>query len=194
MAAFIIASNKVLQALALRRPSNEQELLLVRGVGKGKTTLYGDAWLEIIAQFEAEQKQRTDHVLKPELGDQNVNEDLPRTKQEDDDPKRRKIVHVGCSKEILLPSDELPPVLSTGLSFQFSEANVINEPSALSQLEDPDKSDDGSVFGPPMELPSSPVLKRKRGIIALPLDADTQQSSTEGISQAAVHLSSCTLL
>jgi len=166
ISAFIIAPNKVLKALTLHRPSNEQELLLVPGVGKGKVARYGVAWLKIIVQFEAEEKQREDHEQKQRTSDKKEGDGLPHPISEDQDPKRRRIVHVDCSKEILIPSDKKLPSLSTGLSFQLGETNITDEPSLSSRPEDQNDSTDNpdgdSVFRPPMELPAAAVLKRKR--------------------------------
>ncbi|KAI8954932.1 hypothetical protein F4801DRAFT_530544 [Xylaria longipes] len=169
ISAFIIAHNTVLQSLTLHRPSNEQELLLVPGIGNGKAAQYGPAWLEIIADFERGQKQDDDHDRQQEASDRRQ-DGGPHPEFENRDQKRRKIVHVGRSKEILIPSDELP-VLSTGLSFQFGETSLAHEPSVLPrpQEQNDSDSDDESVFGPPMELPSPSVLKWKRDV-AVPSD------------------------
>ncbi|KAI3319312.1 hypothetical protein HD806DRAFT_509634 [Xylariaceae sp. AK1471] len=192
ISAFIIASNKVLQALALRRPSNEQELFLVPGVGKGKVAQYGVAWLEIIVHFEAEEKQRKDHEPKQEASDEKEGDDPPNPKLQDRDPKRRRIVRVGRSKEILIPSGKPLPSLSTGLSFQLGETNIADEPSLPSRPEDQndatDNSDGDSIFGPPMELPLPAVLKRKRDI-ALQSGPDGQQTPPQSVTQTPALIS-----
>lgn len=115
ISAFIVAYNTVLQDLTVHRPSNEQELLLIPGIGKGKAAEYGPSWLEIIATFQAEQK-------KEEEGDDGQ-------QQEDGEGpglKRREIDGVGCPGEILAPL--APPVLSTGISFQFGETSLTDKP------------------------------------------------------------------
>lgn len=47
--AFVVLSNKALQALCDAQPSNEQELLEVHGFGKAKVTQFGREFLEVIA-------------------------------------------------------------------------------------------------------------------------------------------------
>lgn len=155
VAAFIIAHNKLLQALTLHRPSNERELLFVPGVGKGKATQYGPAWLEIIAEFERNQKQDDAHDKQQETSDLRA-DGGPHPEFEDRDPKRRRIVRVGRSKEIIIPSNEPPANPSTGLSFQFGETSIAHKPSVLPQPEKQDNAtdnDDESAFGPPIEMP-----------------------------------------
>ncbi|TGJ85715.1 hypothetical protein E0Z10_g3076 [Xylaria hypoxylon] len=165
ISAYIIAHNTLLQALTLYRPSNEQELLLVPGVGKRKLEQYGSAWLEIIANFETEQKQGDGHDAKQGAGDQAEcgESDLGLG---DQDPKRRKFDHVDGSKEIVMLSDAPPTVLSTGVPFQSGETSLADNPSTLPRPEKQDDSkDDGAVFRPSMEPPSSLALKRKRDIV-----------------------------
>ncbi|KAI0187859.1 ribonuclease H-like domain-containing protein, partial [Xylaria flabelliformis] len=48
---YVIAPNKTLEDLALQRPSNKEELLLVHGIGEVKAAQFGPAWLDIIAEF-----------------------------------------------------------------------------------------------------------------------------------------------
>ncbi|KAI2613377.1 hypothetical protein GGR54DRAFT_615607 [Hypoxylon sp. NC1633] len=48
--AFVIASNKLLEALATDRPANKSQLLKVKGVGRSKEKMYGDEWLRLIAE------------------------------------------------------------------------------------------------------------------------------------------------
>ncbi len=48
--AYIVASNAVLQAIAIRRPTTAAELLAVDGIGPTKLELYGD---EILALLDA---------------------------------------------------------------------------------------------------------------------------------------------
>ncbi|KAI0474648.1 HRDC domain-containing protein [Xylaria cf. heliscus] len=57
VSSFTITRNATLQAMALHRPSNEQELLLISGIGKYKAAQYGPAWLEIIREFGKKQEQ-----------------------------------------------------------------------------------------------------------------------------------------
>ncbi|KAI1202749.1 hypothetical protein F5X97DRAFT_285565 [Nemania serpens] len=205
MAPFIIAHNTLLQALAFHRPSNEQELLLVPGVGKVKTAQYGPSWLEVIANFKAEQKEQGgDHNnVEIDVGDQEEGGDAQPEVQEPE-PKRRTIVRVGRSKEVLIPPGGSPVVLSPGLSFNFGEASLADQPS-IPIPPQPEKQADSkpdsnfnfgydfdfdfdfnfdaddfdSVFGPPMEMPSPATLKRKRDIVA-PADFTSQRDRSAG--------------
>ncbi|KAI0438262.1 hypothetical protein F4803DRAFT_104459 [Xylaria telfairii] len=187
ISAFIIAHNTLLQALTLHRPSNERELLLVPGVGKGKAAQYGPAWLEIITDFERSQQQEDAHDKQQETTDRGA-DGGPCPELEDRDPKRRRIVRVGRSKEIIIPSDEPPLTLSTGLSFQFGEASIAHKPSVLPQSKKQDDvsddDDDESAFGPPMEMPPSSALKRKRDI-AVPSDPKRRPSPPRSTTQTA---------
>ena len=49
MAAFIVASNAVLRALAEARPATLEELARVPGIGPTKLELYGDELLAVVA-------------------------------------------------------------------------------------------------------------------------------------------------
>ncbi|KAI0434959.1 hypothetical protein F5Y09DRAFT_294317 [Xylaria sp. FL1042] len=164
MSAFIIAHNTVLQALSIQRPSNEQELLRVPGIGKSKASQYGPSWLEIIANFEREQKQNGATNIDQEAGNQVVHGDS-HWGLEEPDSKRRKIVGAGCSKEILIPSDEPPAVVSNRKSFQFGKTSLDNNNPALHRPKKQcgsDDDDDDAAFVPPMQLPLSATRKRKR--------------------------------
>ncbi|KAI3338184.1 hypothetical protein F4824DRAFT_87533 [Ustulina deusta] len=186
---FIIAHNTLLQALAICRPSNMQELLLVPGVGKKKASEHGPSWLEIIANFEREQKQDGDCNTKQEA-DNHVEHGDFRMGLEDLDSKRRRIVRVGRSKEILMPSDEPPAAFRTGLSFQFGETSLANKPSALSRPEeqdDYDDDDDDTAFEPPMRPPSSAALKRKRDLTVQSNHGSQQQSPCQNAMQAPMY-------
>ncbi|KAI1751848.1 hypothetical protein F4782DRAFT_170100 [Xylaria castorea] len=187
ISAFIIAHNTALQALALHRPSNERELLLVPGIGKGKAAEYGPAWLEIIADFEREQKRDDDDDRQQEASEQA--EDGTHMEPEDRDPKRRRTIGVGRSKEMLISSDEPPAVLNTGLSFQFGETSLAQEPSVLPRPQEQDDSsdDDNLAFGPPMELPPPSVLKRKRDI-AVPPDPERRPNPLQSATQTAASI------
>ncbi len=52
--AYIVFSNAALQDMAVKRPHTMEEFLRVSGVGEVKATKYGDAFLEAIARYEAE--------------------------------------------------------------------------------------------------------------------------------------------
>ncbi|KAI1167026.1 hypothetical protein F5B18DRAFT_518707 [Nemania serpens] len=212
IAAFIIAHNTLLRGLAFHRPSNEQELLLVPGVGKVKAAQYGTSWLEIIAEFKAEQKEQggdhnNNNNIDQDVGDQEEGGDV-HLEVQDRGSKRRRIVRVDRSKEILIPPGETPAVLSTGLSFNFGEASLVDEPSPPPQPEkqadskphsnfnsdfdldvdldfDFDADDYDSIFGPPMEMPSPSTLKRKRDIVA-PADPKPQRDRSAGTAQMPI--------
>ncbi|KAI0976716.1 hypothetical protein F4678DRAFT_414278 [Xylaria arbuscula] len=168
ISAFIIAHNTLLQALATRRPSNNQELLRVPGVGKVKARDYGPSWLEIIVAFEKERKRDDDPDIKQEADNQTERGGvIPRSA--DKDPKRRRIVRVGRSMEIVMPSDKAPAVLSTCMSFHFGEITLVDKPAILPQTKEQDDSDDDdAAFGPPMQPPSPTALKRKRELTTMP--------------------------
>ncbi|KAI8629692.1 hypothetical protein F5Y19DRAFT_464395 [Xylariaceae sp. FL1651] len=158
---FVIAHNSVLEALTLHRPSNDQKLLLVPGIGKRKVAEYGPAWLEIIRTFEAEQKQCVDNEPTARKSDPSQHRS-DQIELEHNKSKRRRVVPGGSSEEILVPSGN-PPALSTGLSFQFSETTLnASEYLTPPQVKAYYDSDDDSAFGPPMELPPASLLKQKR--------------------------------
>jgi superfamily II DNA helicase RecQ len=46
--AYIVASNAVLRAIAIRRPSTARELATVDGIGPTKLELYGDEILAVL--------------------------------------------------------------------------------------------------------------------------------------------------
>ncbi|KAI1115718.1 hypothetical protein F5Y14DRAFT_449829 [Nemania sp. NC0429] len=218
-----IAHNRLLQALAFHRPANEQELFLVPGVGRIKAAEYGPSWLEIIAAFKAEQKgeggghnmkqgddenkngnNNVEHIAAYSDIEQSVNNQaesgdaLPVI--QDHPSKRRRIVRVGRSKEILIPPSETPAVLSTGLSFHFGETSLADRTSTSPQPKkqgnaqpdfnfdvdaDFDADDFDSVFGPPMEIPSPSTLKRKRDIVA-PTDHIYQRDRSAGFARMPI--------
>ncbi|KAI1484215.1 HRDC-domain-containing protein [Daldinia eschscholtzii] len=47
---YMIATNNVLEQLAKIRPTNKNQLLKVKGIGKRKVEAYGDEWLKIISE------------------------------------------------------------------------------------------------------------------------------------------------
>ncbi|KAI1309871.1 hypothetical protein F5Y03DRAFT_392753 [Xylaria venustula] len=176
ISAFIIAHNTLLQALAMRRPSNNQELLLVPRVGKVKARDYGPAWLEIIANFEKEQKRDDGPSIKQDVDNQTKRGSII-SRSTDKDPKRRRIVRVGRSMEIVMPSDKDSAVSSTGMSFHFGEITLVDKPSTPLQTEELDGSDDDdAAFGPPMQPPSPAALKRKQQLTAM-FDHENQQQN-----------------
>ncbi|KAI1808450.1 HRDC-domain-containing protein [Daldinia bambusicola] len=56
---YLIASNKVLEQLAKIRPTNKNQLLKVKGIGKQKIEAYGDEWLRIISEDIAKHPNRS---------------------------------------------------------------------------------------------------------------------------------------
>jgi DNA helicase II / ATP-dependent DNA helicase PcrA len=50
VAAFIVASNAVLRAVAEARPTSVEELARVPGIGPTKLELYGDELLAVVAE------------------------------------------------------------------------------------------------------------------------------------------------
>ncbi|KAI1355472.1 hypothetical protein F5Y01DRAFT_178095 [Xylaria sp. FL0043] len=130
ISAYIVAHNAVLQALSMQRPSNEQELLLVSGIGKIKASDYGPCWLEIIANFEREQKQDGVNNTDQEAGNQAILGDAL-LESKDPNSKRLRITSISYSKEFLMPSNEPPAVLSTGMSFQSGETSLTDNDQIL---------------------------------------------------------------
>ncbi|KAI0810375.1 hypothetical protein GGR55DRAFT_136656 [Xylaria sp. FL0064] len=161
ISAFIIAHNTVLQALSMQRPSNEEELLLVPGIGKIKASEYGLCWLEIIANFEREQKQNGVDNTDQEADNQAILGDAL-LESKDPDPKR---IEIMCSKETLMPSNGPSAVLSTGMSFQFGETSLTDNGEVLPRQPNrcgSDDNDDDTALRPPIQLPSHTTRKRKR--------------------------------
>ncbi|KAI1324810.1 hypothetical protein F5Y16DRAFT_288287 [Xylariaceae sp. FL0255] len=167
VSAFVIAWNRHLEQLAICRPTNRKELLDVPGIGPSKVKEYGTAWLDIITNFNAEQKREDEQANLEKAS--NTDEpkdsvlDLP-AEQHGDDHKPitgRKIVNLGRSREVILPSETVK--LHMGLSFDLSTATLeTEEPPLLPRPGEPSDSDDDEVFGPSMKSPTSSALKRKR--------------------------------
>ncbi|KAI1827128.1 hypothetical protein F4861DRAFT_433278 [Xylaria intraflava] len=161
VAAFIIAHNTVLEGLARYRPSDEEQLFLVPGIGKSKVEQYGKLWLEIIAKFKASHGQRggSQYGLEPILG--GAGGRYARSKPKAQEVKG--IVRLGRSREIINPPDKFPPELHTGLSSQLSEADLADNALAPTRSEKlNDSGDEDLAFASPIKLPSPSTLKRKR--------------------------------
>ncbi|KAI1187642.1 hypothetical protein F5B17DRAFT_398704 [Nemania serpens] len=181
---FVIGGNKLLQALAFHRPSNEEELLLVPGVGSVKAAQYGPSWLEIIANFQAEQRaEGGDHNnIEQDVGDQEGGGDT-HLEANGHDWKRRRIVGVGGSSENLIPPGGTPAVLTPQ-----PEKQAISKPDSDFDFGfDLDAGDHDSVFGPPIELPSPATLKRKRDMIA-PTAPTPQRNPSAPIAQMSIDI------
>jgi len=56
LAAYIIAHNTTLEDLARHQPLDNDGLLLIKGIGPAKAEKYGEDWIKVIAQFNAEKK------------------------------------------------------------------------------------------------------------------------------------------
>ncbi|KAI1143751.1 hypothetical protein F5Y05DRAFT_362419 [Hypoxylon sp. FL0543] len=180
--AFRIAPNTVLEALARKRPSNTDELLLIDGIGKFKAAEYGTDWLRIIAAFEAEQRPAPGPPASsisnvPPYSPAPRDTELPQPEPDDHPSKRRKIRNVGRSKELVFTQ----PTLSTGLSFQFAETQLHDD-------ENPAENDDGDVhdgFNDSVALATnlpSPELSEMRHKAAMPLELPHMQASTPSLA------------
>ena len=56
--AYIVFSDASLRDMCNKRPSNEEEMLAVSGVGKYKMDKYGEAFLKAIAEYAGSQQDR----------------------------------------------------------------------------------------------------------------------------------------
>ncbi|KAI1778079.1 ribonuclease H-like domain-containing protein [Hypoxylon cercidicola] len=192
VSAFIVASNKVLQALASRRPSNKSQLLEVHGVGRYKADLYGDDWLEIIAQDRVplqptNPNRGTKAQRKPE-GQLAVEEnaipegkhgvkfsqpsalgmlgDAQHSHPADREPKRWRVTNIRRSKELHID----PSPKNTGLSFYLADTRLDTDeaPAKMADAFDHDALEDNSyAFGTPLPSPTPSQLKRKRAEVKL---------------------------
>jgi hypothetical protein len=143
VAAFIVAHNSVLEDLARQRPLNKDELCQVNGIGPIRAEKYGEDWISVIAQFNADNKIQ-----------------LPQ-------PSQRKTPTLSPERRArpTLPQEQAlqaAPQLPTGLSFTIEHITI--DPVEFSK--DSHDSDSSSAFGSPLTtptraLPPSP-LKRKR--------------------------------
>ncbi|KAI1451877.1 hypothetical protein F4805DRAFT_449732 [Annulohypoxylon moriforme] len=159
---YIITTNLVLQALAQRRPTNNDELLAIEGIGKREVAAYGPAWLWIITGFKADHEPKPVQPAILEKPAMSHPEDFfkqPLPQVDEQPPQRKRIKHVGRSKELVMTG----PVASTGLSFEFSKTNLhIDEaPAEMDDVICCDESDN-LVSKSPVRPPVSPQLKRKR--------------------------------
>jgi hypothetical protein len=147
----------------------------VYGIGKKKCAEYGEAWLKIIATFEADQKLLEDKIAPtPKDDGPNGGEDLYPT-PENRGPKPREMV-----QEAMDPSFR-PPTLSTGMSIQFGETTLSGQCPTTLQTEDKDGSNKAPAFGSPMDCQPSSALKRKREISSVS-DPDGEQSPSRRLA------------
>ncbi|KAI0405859.1 ribonuclease H-like domain-containing protein [Xylaria palmicola] len=145
---FQVACNRVLEALAHHRPSNEEELLLVWGVGKVKVEQHGAAWLEIIAAFQTELKQAVNPETEQDVGGP-ADEGGDDANSEERDPKRRRVAPADCPEEIDGPPSESRAVLT-----QVQEdSSLANKPPLSPQCrkhQDPNDSTPETPTKPPL--------------------------------------------
>ncbi|KAI1172495.1 hypothetical protein F4777DRAFT_512297 [Nemania sp. FL0916] len=169
--AFQVAHDTVLVALAHQRPSSEEELLAVHGIGKVKAADYGAAWLDTIACFQAEWKQRGERGGEGRGAPRAMMGPGLEEPQEGRDAKRRIIERGGGPGAVLVPAAApataavvARPPASSPLPFVKPGPNYSYRVLLAAQQNGPGYRDDDSAFGPPMDLPSPSVLKRKRNM------------------------------
>jgi hypothetical protein len=143
VAAFIVAHNSVLEDLARQRPLNKDELCQVNGIGPIRAEKYGEDWISVIAQFNADNKIQLPQPFQPKTPTLS--------------PERRARATVPQEQAL-----QAAPQLPTGLSFTMEHITI--DPVEFSK--DSHDSDSSSAFGSPLTtptraLPPSP-LKRKR--------------------------------
>ena len=149
---YVIAHNTALTQLAREQPLDKYGLLLVKGIGPAKVDKYGDDWIRIIAQFNAEKNTA---LLQPPQ---------PKTPEPTSSAERR-----GRATSPQRQAPQTIPQFHTGLS--FSVENITIDPAAVSENPHSHDSDSGSdsssAFGSPLLTPVRthnlpPILKRKR--------------------------------
>ncbi|KAI0850936.1 HRDC-like protein [Daldinia vernicosa] len=157
---YIVASNSLLENLSRERPSNQRELLEIRGVGTSKAAEYGPDWLQIIAEFKAEYKSESPQPAitgTPETS--RTAKDTQQPQLGDRPFKQSRIRNVGRSKEIIL--SQLP---SSGLSLEVGGTQS-NAAEASAEKDDGDNYDDPDIEEAFMSLITpreSPQLKREQ--------------------------------
>lgn len=160
-ALFIVAHNKLLSAISERRPRNEQELRQIRGVGKGKATTYGPAWLAIVHEFLEEQSAV---VLHDE-------EEMTSPAALSMMATSRRTRAAEAVNETSGGHMKTPAVLHTGLSFNLDNATLEAESDqAIIEI-----SDDSSAFESLLSSPTSSTLKRKRGLLTSSTEIQHEQ-------------------
>jgi superfamily II DNA helicase RecQ len=101
IAAFKVAHNVVLERLARGRPLDTEALLNIRGVGQHQQEKYGNAWIEVIKEFIAEDGGQLDRAQEATLD---------------------------SSPAFETPPESRPAQLHTGVSFTLAET-VLSEPT-----------------------------------------------------------------
>lgn len=137
--AYCVATNKELETLAARRPTNKQQLLKVRGTGPKKIEKYGEIWLGIIRTFIEEKRVPLAEQKQPVT------------------PKANVVKRVGQSLEF--KGSAPTPQMNTGLSFSMSDTNMTADENKPARE---DSSSDESAFGSPILSPSRENVGRRR--------------------------------
>ncbi|KAF2657141.1 hypothetical protein K491DRAFT_691344 [Lophiostoma macrostomum CBS 122681] len=173
--AYRIASNSVLEGLASQRPTDEVELLKVKGLGKVQQQKYGPQWLEVIKTAidlsallpgaeDPVPAVSTDPKIEPITVTSIGHPQPPMT------PKGRRGPQSGRAPTSLEESPSSSPAfgsplkrtpqLHTGLSFSLAETKLDALVAAATEL--PESSDDDSdIFVTPLSRTTS-QRKRKR--------------------------------
>lgn len=162
--AYCVATNAVLVALAVDRPSNSQQLLAVKGIGPKTQETYGDVWLEVISRFLNPDAASTTAVAIDTVSattSQAPAREPPSTpirparrarQRADDDDSPDSSPAFGTPVQ-------RTPTLHTGLSFTMAETKL----DTNDDYDDPDS--DASLPSLDFETPNThptPYLKRKR--------------------------------
>lgn len=157
-ALYLIAHNTVLEDLARNRPTTEEGMIGIRGLGKRGIQKYGAHWLEVIQSFTAtcnHLKEPTNAVADPVSTDTDtIASDL--------------VAHIAGKTVQVEPEDPIPdsssafgsplrrpPTLHTGMSFSMAQ-------SSLHDREDSPMEEEPGFYTP--ESGNSPSLKRKSSI------------------------------
>ena len=61
--AYIVFSDATLRDMCNKRPSNEEEMLAISGVGKYKMDKYGEAFLQAIAAYVSQPQEHADPAM-----------------------------------------------------------------------------------------------------------------------------------
>lgn len=159
-APFIVAHNTLLTAISEKRPRNEHELRQIKGIGKVKAELYGQAWLAIVHDFLEEQAVASREETEMAT---------PATSPKTPTPPRRETTTT--TDGVSTGHRKTPAVLHTGLSFKMESATL----GTGFDQETGEISDESSAFGSPLRSPSPSTLKRKRRLV----DPSVENKSSE---------------
>ncbi|KAF2467821.1 uncharacterized protein BDR25DRAFT_233455 [Lindgomyces ingoldianus] len=153
VSAYMVAHNTVLEDLARQRPTDNDGLLEIKGIGKMKQEKYGAEWLDVITQFLGARG----------IGPPKRMENCPQEpKTPETSQRRRPIMTTADNGDSSLSTPALgshlvrTPQLHTGLSFQLSGTRL----DAQEGNEGDDSDDCSTEFFTPVEKLSQ--LKRKR--------------------------------